>query len=146
MKDFQILPHTADIKIRAYGKTLQELFKNALIGMFTSIKPEIPECKYETDRIQCPILPEERMISLKSHNVDTLLVDFLSEAWYLSDVYNEVYLDVKIKDFSENKIDAFLYGIKIKGFEEGEIKAVTYHGLKIKKIDNIWQTDILFDI
>ncbi len=39
LKDFEIIPHTADLKIRVYGKTREDLFTNALIGMFQSTRP-----------------------------------------------------------------------------------------------------------
>ena len=43
-------------------------------------------------------------------------------------------------------IRATLCGIKVEGFEVVEIKAVTYHELKIKKENDTWQADIVFDI
>jgi len=59
MVDFEVLPHMADIKIRVYGKTQQELFKHALIGMFQAIRPIIPEGKIEHDRVICDIMVRE---------------------------------------------------------------------------------------
>ena len=37
---FKILEHTADLKLRVFGKTKQELFKNVMFGMFESAKPK----------------------------------------------------------------------------------------------------------
>jgi SHS2 domain-containing protein len=34
MKKFEILEHKADLKIRVFGKTKEELFENAMLGMF----------------------------------------------------------------------------------------------------------------
>jgi len=34
LKKFEILEHKADLKIRAFGKDLRELFLNAIVGMF----------------------------------------------------------------------------------------------------------------
>ncbi|HEV2916144.1 MAG TPA: archease [Candidatus Babeliales bacterium] len=145
-KDFEIIPHTADLQIRVYGKTKQDLFRHALIGMFQSIRPIAPDCHILHDRIVCPHLPIIRQIKVASVDQIGLLVDFLSEALYLSDIYNEAYLDVTIDEFSDTAIQATLYGISIKGFEVVEIKAVTYHNLDIQKIDDHWQADIVFDI
>ena len=33
MKNYEILEHKADLKIRAFGKTKEELFLNMLLGM-----------------------------------------------------------------------------------------------------------------
>ncbi|MEX0939950.1 MAG: archease [Candidatus Babeliales bacterium] len=146
IKDFEIIPHTADLKIRVYGKTLEELFRNAIIGMFQSIGPRAESCFVENDRLICSQLPIERKIELHSIDLDILLVDFLSEALFLSDSYNEAYLDAKIKTLDDKNISAILYGIKINRFEVVEIKAVTFHDLSIKQVNSIWETNIVFDI
>ena len=98
MIDFEILPHTADIKIRAYGKTKKELFCNALIGMFQAVRPIVPECSVKNNRVVCPSLPERHEVEITASDEESLLVDFLSEALYLSDVYNQAYLDVIIHE------------------------------------------------
>jgi len=146
MIDFELLPHTADIKIRAYGKNLQELFRHALIGMFQAIHPIIPECTIQNDRVVCSKLPEKHELNVQAPDRESLLVDFLSEALYLSDVYNEAYLDAIIHECTDTIINATLCGIKVEGFEVVEIKAVTYHELVIKKEKDIWQADVVFDI
>lgn len=147
IKDFESISHTADLQIRVYGKTLKELFKNAIIAMFQSIGPKAKNenCKYKEDRLICSDFTQEHKIELSSSNYEFLLIDFLSEALYLSDVHNEAYLDVDIYELNETKILATLKGIKITGFEI-EIKAVTYNNLNIKKEDSYYVTDIVFDI
>jgi len=146
IKDFENLPHTADIKIRVYGKTIKQLFVNALVGMFQSIGPKVKGCKKKGDRLICDQLPEQHEVEINSPDIDALLVDFLSEVLYLSDVHNEAYLDADIHDISETHLSATVHGIKVEGFDVVEIKAVTYNELKVKKIDGIWQSDIVFDI
>jgi len=146
MKDFQLVPHTADLKLIAYGKTLKDLFRHALIGMFQSIGPRSSDCSIANDRLVCSKLPIERDLQVSSSNRECLLVDFLSDALYFSDIYNEAYLDVVIHELHDKEIKATLKGIKVDGFEVVEIKAVTYHDLNIKKVDDSWQTAIVFDI
>lgn len=147
MKDFEFIEHTADIKIRVYGATLAELFRNALIGMFQAIKPKAKDCTYEDDRLVCPHLPNKREVVIHSLDREALLVDFLSYAWYLCDVHNEAYLDAIINSITDTDINATLLGVSIQGFDVVEIKAVTYHDLAlVKNGQGIWQTDIIFDI
>lgn len=143
---FEILPHTADLKIRVYGESLEDLFCNAVIGMFQSIRPKSPLCKYQNDRLICSELPIKRSIFLESADEHMLLIDFLSEALVLSDIHNEAYLKVSITQLSKTSIKAALHGVPIEGFEVVEIKAVTFHDFQIKKVNNRWQTDIVFDI
>lgn len=147
IKDFESVPHTADLKIRVYGNSMQELFKHALNGMFQCMKPIAPECHYtHTERIVCPELHIKRPIGVNSPDINSLLVDFLSYALYLSDVHNEAYLDVTIDSLTQTRVIAQVLGVAITGFEESEIKAVTYHDLDIVQKNGIWQTEIVFDI
>ncbi|MBC7073871.1 archease [Candidatus Parcubacteria bacterium] len=133
---YQILEHTADLKIKVFGKTKEELFENAMIGMLES-------AKYE------PIDDSEQLtteIKISSLDLPSLLVDFLSEVLYLVETKKEVYQKVKFKKFSKRRLEALLFGKKLKRMGV-HIKGVTYHDLKIKKRkDKIFEAEILFDI
>lgn len=132
---FKILTHTADLKIKGYGKTKKELFLNILQAMATSQKPEIESIK-----------KIKRKIKIKSLDLSSLLVDFLSEILYLSQVNKEVYKEVKFKKFSDNEIEGEVFGQKVKRFGE-DIKAVTYHGINVHKREGKpWEATVLFDV
>lgn len=143
-KIFESIPHTADIHIRVYGKTIEELFRNALKGMFLSIGPIIGQQTICLNTI--PYLDQEHEIFINAQSIQLLLVDFLSEALYLSDVHNEAYFDAQFAEFTQSRIIATVRGHKVDSFEVVEIKAVTYHGLKVEKKDNEWIAEIVFDI
>lgn len=146
MKDFELLPHTADLKIRVYGNDLNSLFVHALQGMFQAIKPKIRSCTGHHDRIVCPLLPSHRNIHVQAPTLEMLLVDFLSEALSLSDIHNEAYLDATVGITETFILTATVYGIAVEGFDVVEIKAVTYHDLHIEQHDSMWQVDIVCDI
>ena len=133
-KKYEILEHTADLKIRVFGKTKEELFLNSLLAMAESMKPEVEKGA-----------EVRRKIKVKSADLPALLVDFLSEVLYLVQTNKEIYRDVKFKKFTDTKIEAELFGQKVERFGE-DIKAVTYHNLEIKQSGNIWEATILFDI
>lgn len=146
LENFELLPHTADIKIRVYGSTLADLFRNALIGMFQSIGPHANGCMVIKGRLVCSHLPRAHLIIIESNTIESLLVDFLSHALYLSDVHNEAYLDVVICSIDETHVEATVFGVSVTGFEGVEIKAVTYHDLAVKQVGGGYQVDIVFDI
>lgn len=136
MKQFEILEHTADLKIRAFGRTKQELFSNALKGMFGALSPAFGSQPSAVSR----------KIGLKSTDINALLVDFLSEALYQSNINKEVYDKPEFSKFSDTELEAVIYGQKYEELGE-EIKAVTYHGLEIKQGKNgVWEVEVLFDI
>ncbi len=134
MKKYEILEHKADLKIRAFGQDKKELFRNALIAMSSALRAEAKS------------LGPRRDIKIKSLNLETLLVDFLSEVLYLIQVNKEIYTDIKFKKFSDTEIKGQLICQKVERFGE-DIKGVTYHDLGIhQKKDGTWQATILFDI
>ena len=130
---YETLEHKADLKIKVFGKTKKELFKNALLGMFES-------AKYEGEG------KIKREIRVSSQDLISLLVDFLSEALYLNEVNYELYDDVQFKKFTEKEIEGILFGKKLK--RKGVIiKGVTYYDLDIhQRKDGTWETTVLFDI
>lgn len=146
MIDFETIAHTADLKIRVYGATYEELFKNALIGMFTSIHPITHSCSYKNERLVCKELNKHHDLKIQAIDMESLLVAFLSEALYYSDTNDEAYLNVSFTTMTDHLAKGTIYGVSVQGFEVVEIKAVTYHDLHIKKINGILQTDIVFDI
>jgi SHS2 domain-containing protein len=133
--DYEILEHTADLKIRAYGKDLPELFSHLLRGMFESCQPNLID---ETPAVS-------REVAIKSSNLESLLVDFLSEALYLSDVNNEAYFETKFEKLTETELVGKIKGRKVRNFGL-EIKAVTWHELEIKKEGDSWQATVIFDV
>lgn len=132
---FEILEHKADLKIRALGKTKEELFLNMLLGMNSALRAQIQDSRFEIREIQ-----------VKSPDLPALLVDFLSEALYQIQVNKEIYNDIKFKKFTDTEIEAEIFGQKVERFGE-DIKAATYHNLEVKqKKDGNWEAIVLFDI
>lgn len=136
MKKFEILEHKADLKIRVFGRTKEELFEDALLAMNEGLKPKIKLLAKKT----------KRTIKIASSDLSMLLVDFLSEVLYLTQVNKEIYVVAQFKKFSDAELEAELVGKKVARFGE-DIKAVTYHNLEVRqKEDGTWEAVVLFDI
>jgi SHS2 domain-containing protein len=135
MKRFEILEHKADLKIRVFGKTKEELFENAMVGMFEIAKYE-KEVKSQKSKLK---------IKINSVDLPSLLVDFLNEVLYLVETKKLVFEKAEFKKFTENEIEAMLIGKPLKRMGV-HIKGVTYHNLEIKQKEGIWEATILFDI
>ncbi len=133
--NYEILEHKADLKIRAFGRTKEELFLNMMLGMQESMKPETKNDEKSL-----------RQIKIKSLDFPALLVDFLSQVLYHNQINKEVYNDVNFSRLSDNELEAEVSGQKIESFGE-DVKAVTFHGLDIhQKEDGEWEATVLFDI
>ena len=141
MKEFEIIDHTADIGIVAYGKTKREVFINAAKGMFEIIAGENRDLKENFyDKIK-----------LEAKSLEDLLIAWLNELLYISEVKLVILNKFIIKELSDGQIKAEVGGTKISHLSvriKREVKAVTYHRLEIKKDEEsgLWSAQVIFDI
>lgn len=141
MKEFEILEHTADIGIAAYGKNKGEVFISAAKGMFEIIAGENKNLKENFyDKIK-----------LEADNLEGLLFAWLNELLYIGETRLVILNKFQIKELSDYQIKAEVGGAKINPPSikiEKEIKAVTYHRLEIKKDkeSGLWRAQVIFDI
>jgi len=150
MKRFEILEHKADLKIRVFGKSKEELFENLMIGMFEGARYEKKEKgkrkKSPKQSLRDVTEQAKRKIKIESQDLPSLLVDFLSEILYLTETKKEVYQKVNFKKLAEKEIEAELIGKELKRMGV-QVKAVTYHNLDIRqRKDKVWEATVLFDI
>lgn len=137
-KPFEIIDHTADIGIIAYGANIKQLFSNASLGLFSLIT--------EVDSIKENI---QREVSLSSQDRENLLVELLNELLYIFDMERIVFKRFEFDKLSGSELKVSCFGDKInlsKQKIKREVKAVTYHMLVINKVDNGYKAQIIFDI
>lgn len=155
--NYQILEHTGDLKIKVWGRDLPELFKNAAAAMFSAVAGrtttrtttnEQRATKTRPD-LKSPTLRREKpkKIEIKGADYESLLVNFLNELLYLSDVQNKGFLaqNIEIKENGSKKLTAQLLSLPLPPLEV-EIKSATYHDLKITKTAAGYETTVVFDI
>ena len=133
---YKILGHTADVRMIVQGKTLEEFFRDAVLGMMEIVKPKFDE----------PEKNIQRNIELEAPDTTALLVDFLNEVLFNANANKEGYAEINFKKLSENSLEAELSGRTVQSFGE-DIKAATYHEADVKKNEKgEWETVIIFDI
>lgn len=137
MNSFEILPHTADVRLKVTADTLEELFRAGLNGMNAIMKPDF-------DKSQS-LMNFRDSINVDSSDMNTLLIDFLSAILTLSHANKAVLHSVKFKRFEGSSLEAEVEGDTVDGFDE-DIKAVTYTEAEIKKNDGEYEVIIVFDI
>jgi len=79
-KDFEIIDHTADVGIIAYGTDIRQAFANAARAMFSLIT--------ELDEVEEVIY---RDIELTAPDQESLIVEWLNELIYLFDTENIIF-------------------------------------------------------
>lgn len=138
MKTYELIDHTADVGVKAYGKNLSEAFVNAAKGMFDII----------TDNSEIESVGQYDL-ELEAPDLEQLLVDFLSELLYLNSAKNQVFgFFIVDLDEKNKKLSAKIFGEKFdlsKHKIGAEIKAVTYHILEVRN-KRPYHVQVLFDI
>lgn len=130
---FQEVEHTADWALDAWAPTLGQLFEQAARGMLALTGTELAGQAREA-----------RQLDLLAIDLESLLVNFLAELLYWGEnegmAFDDFHLTVK--------------GTHLTGWVEGapiakqtrEIKAVTYHNLKVCHDSGEFRVRIVFDV
>ncbi len=138
MRPFELIEHTADIGVRAFGSSELEVFQNAAAGMFSLIAdPELVECRDEFD------------VRAEADDREALLVEWLNELLYLHESQDLLLKRFEVKKLGETELEARVCGEPIdRGRHElmRDIKAATYHMLKLKESSKGWTTEVIFDV
>lgn len=148
MEKFRVLDISGDIGLKAFGESINEAFKNAAIGMYSLIT------NLDTIKEKKPI-----DVLVESQSPDGLLVSWLNELIFHFDAYGFIGKKITITELIPTAEQlTSLHACKLKASVFGEdfdperheskllIKAATYHKLRIEKIGNIWEIDVIFDI
>ena len=138
MKRFEQFPHTADIGMRVFGKDLKELFENAALSMFDIIA--------DLEGLKASITQD---IELTAADYEELLVAWLDELLYNFYTKSIIFSRFEVTELSDKKIKAKAYGRPVgenRNRLKSEIKSATYSDLKIKKTDEGYQVEIIFDV
>ncbi len=142
MKPFEFIDHTADVGIKAWGATLTELFENAAKGMFSVIARE--GYKAQGSKIEKKI-----EIDKNRDDLEEILVNWLSELLYIFNREKIYFNNFKISSLNNNGIKAEVSGVNIDLYQSNlytEIKAVTFHNLKIEETADGFNCTIIFDV
>ena len=136
MKPYELIDHTADVGIKAYGKTISEAFEHAAKAMFDII----------TDNSKIDAVGQYD-IQLDAPDFEQLLVDWLSELLFLNSAKNLVFGSFKVT-IDKNCLSAQVFGEEYDTSKHKmgvEIKAVTYHMLEVQN-KKPYYVQVLFDI
>ena len=142
MKPFELIDHTADIGIKARGTTLTELFENAAKGMFCVIAGE----GYEA---QGSKVEKKIEINKNRDSYEEVLVGWLSELLYIFNREKIYFNNFRILSLNDSGIEAEASGVNIDLYQSNlytEIKAVTFHNLKIEEDVDGFNCTIIFDV
>ena len=135
---YEILEHTADIYLRIKGQELEDLFKNAGLAVFQIASRR--QFIKDPQHIKLPVIQE-------AANLEELFINWLNELLSLSSAKGVIFHDLKINKLNETGIDAVATGSNIINYKLNfEIKAATYHQLKVEHTAGGWIAEVILDV
>lgn len=135
---FEILEHTADIGIRARGKSLAEVFEQAALALEHVVLDP------------AAVAPREQY-SIEAHGEDneSLLVNFLSEILYLLDAKRVAFTSIRVEEAAPGAVRAIASGEPRDAVRHPPrviVKGVTYHQLRLEETPEGWLAEVFLDI
>lgn len=137
MEKYKFLQHTADAKFQAFGATIEEAFSNAALAMFSiMMEPEKVSPKLE------------REVNVDGKDQKALLYNWLEELLFLLDSEGFLLTNVKRIRINGHLLEAVVAGdLAVNGYKtHGDVKAVTYNEMEIRKEGNKTVVQVVVDI
>lgn len=138
LKKYEFIEHTADLGLKAYGRSREELFSNAAEALF--------EVLVAAETIEEAL---ERVVEVEADALDDLMVSWLSELLFLFDTEGLLLKRFDIKTIKDHNLKATVGGETLDPARheiKTGIKAVTYHKLYVRKRNGTWETQVILDL
>jgi len=135
---YELFDHTADIGLRVVSPDLDDLFGEAAKGFFSIVVDKIPQRG----------TPKRLEFGLEADRVEFLFVDWLNELLYVFDTKHMLLdnFDVRIDG---TRLAATALARPLDHERDQllrEVKAATYHGLRVEQTTNGWIAEVILDI
>jgi SHS2 domain-containing protein len=128
---YESLDHTADLALRVWAPDTRELIEQAAAGFIgLMVDPDTVE-------------PEQEVaISATGQGPEELLVGWLNEILFAFDARGLAPARAKLDALTETEVRGRLYGHEVRNV----FKAVTYHDLVVKRLGDLLEVSIVFDV
>ncbi|MGO8806956.1 MAG: archease [Candidatus Bathyarchaeia archaeon] len=139
---FEFLEHTADVYIRAFGKTMEEAYANSALAMF--------EVMTDTDKIA---QTSQESLEVEAEDQYALLYNWLEVLLVKFETEGMLYSKFEISDWKETE-ETFRFKAKIWGEkydaqkhpQKVGVKAITYHRMMIIREKESAVLEFILDI
>jgi SHS2 domain-containing protein len=136
---YEVLDHTADLRLAYYGDDLPDLFRNAAYGMTAEMLD---------GNIPVPT-SGSLTVRLRRQEPDLHLRAWLAELLYLLEAERLLTTRWEVRFDRRGTLIAKVSGVpvaEVAGRLKTEIKAVTYHGLRIEETADGLRAEVIFDL
>jgi len=142
MGTYKTIDHTADIAIEISGSSLEDLFHTAWQAWYETVLGGL--------KVHSKV---RKNIKLRAATTEELLVSFLGEINYWLLVKKWIAAKIEQLEFSTGNglliLETVVSGQSLNSDKhelQVEVKAVTFHQMEIKQLDNNFSTRLVFDV
>ncbi len=135
---YELVDHTADIGVRVWGPTAEEVFEQAALATFSLVCDPLHVGELEAVEV-----------TLEAESMDLLLAAWLNELLYVFEARQLVLTQFDIEELSEKSLRARVSGEPLDTSRHivcGGVKAATLHELSLERRDDAWEGFVLLDV
>ncbi len=135
---FELVDHTADVAVHAWGESPERVFEQAALGMVS--------LAYEVSRVRASA---RRHVRLEAPAREPLLAAWLNEILYVLEGRKFLVASFEVKHVDDRRLDALITGETLdvdRHRLRGIVKAATLHGLRVERTDEGWEARVVLDI
>ena len=135
---FETFDHTADVGLRVRARDLDGLFAEAAHGLTSLLVDNLDAIRPQQDAA----------INIDGNELDYLLFDWLNELLYRFETEHSLFSEFDVR-VTERGLTATLRGEQLSAERHQlshEVKAITYHQLKVEPTEEGWLAEMIVDI
>lgn len=133
---YELVDHTADIGVRLWAPTAEEVFEQAALALFSLVCDPL-----ETDEL------ESVDVRIEAEAPDLLLAAWLNELLYVFEARKLVLTRFDILELGERTLRARVAGEPLgRHVLCGGVKAATLHELSLERRGGRWEGFVLLDV
>lgn len=135
---YEVFEHTADLGLRVRADSLDALLADAARGLFSLIVTNLDQVK--------PV--QEKTFRIQADQPEYLLFDWLNELLYTFDVDQLLLSEFSVR-VDPQGLTATCRGETMQPARhemDHEVKAITYHGLRVQREGSGWMAELIVDI
>jgi len=135
---YQLIEHTADVGFRVTAPNLTDLLEESARALFALIVLNSHQIQPKT----------ELQIKVLGDRADDLLLDWLSELLYVFDSQRIVFCRFNVHVAADG-VSGQAWGEPLDPSRHQlghEVKAITYHDLTVRRMDDRWEAKVIVDV
>lgn len=135
---YELIDHTADLGFHIYGQNREDLFQHAAEALSSLLIDTVGTKETETVNM-----------TLTSDTLEDLFMNWLRTLLSLFTIKHVIVISTRVLNISETSLTADVTTVHFDPYQDElktEVKAITYHGLCVKKTGGTWLARVILDV